>query len=167
MQSRARKGAIVMGPSPWPSLVVSVIVACVLSLGVLRPGPVSAGQAQVSICHRARTGTYSLMTIAEPASRAHLAHGDAQIGDLVPGGSGAVFDEACHPVLLCGAFPSDTLPTGSYSLTCYSCDVLDGVLSCDCEDVFGDPLPTELDLTGCDPTQDIGNNNSQLTCTPC
>ena len=156
-----------MGPSPWPSLVGSVIFACVLSLGVLRPGPVSAGQDHVSICHRARTGAYSLITIAEPAYRAHIAHGDAKIGDLVPGGSGAVFDEACNPVLLCGGFPPDTLPNGSYSLTCTSCDVLDGVLGCDCEDAFGDPGPTALDLTGCDPTQDISNIGGTLTCTAC
>ena len=156
-----------MGPSPWPSLVVFVIVACVLSLGVLRPDPVSARQAHVDVCHRARPGTYSRITIAEPAYRAHLAHGDAKVGDLVPGGAGAVFDEACNPVLLCGGFPPDTLPTGSYRLTCFSCDVLDGELSCDCEDVFGEPLPTSLDLTGCDPTQDISNNNAHLTCTPC
>lgn len=164
MQSRARRGAIVMGPS----LVGSVIVACVLSLGVLRPDLVSAGQARVDICHRARNGTYSPMTIAEPAYRAHIAHGDAKIGDLVPGGSGAVFDEACNPVPPCGGF-FNTPPNGSYRLTCFNCGVSECVLSCNCEDVFGDVdpnNPTSLDLTGCDPTQDITNDNSHLTCTP-
>jgi hypothetical protein len=88
-----------MVPSRWKVLVVSVVVACGLSLGVLRPGPVSAGQDQVAVCHLRNNGTYYRITIAEPAYRTHVAHGDAQVGQEVPGAPGFVFAGNCNIVI--------------------------------------------------------------------
>ena len=156
-----------MVPSQWKSLVVPVVFACVLSLGVLRPGSVSGQNDKQDVCHRESNGTYHLITIAEPAYQNHLDHGDANIGDEVPDGSRLVFNEACEPVLPCGAFAPDTLPSGSYLASCESCGVSAGVLSCSCRNTFGDLFSTELDLAHCDPNLDISNREGVLTCTQC
>ena len=50
-----------------------------------------AGQEKVSVCHLTANGDYVLIDIADPALDAHLAHGDAMVGDG--------FDENCNPIL--------------------------------------------------------------------
>lgn len=46
------------------------------------------------------TGAYSRITIAEAAYDSHVAHGDAGIGDPVPGMAGYAFDSDCLPELV-------------------------------------------------------------------
>lgn len=77
---------------------VFVVVACVSCLGWMSPGLVLAGQDKIPICHREGNGTYHRIDIAEPAYLTHIAHGDKDIGDLVPRMPGYVFDEDCIPV---------------------------------------------------------------------
>lgn len=80
----------------------------------------------------------------------------------------------------CGEFPPNTLPSGNYLRSCAECSVSGCALSCFCADAQTDPnacydnpygVPegcrfTSLDLTGCDSSQDILNENGVLTCTP-
>ena len=56
--------------------------------------------AKVSLCHRSEeTNSYILISIAPAAVPAHLAHGDGQVGDPVPGQPGKVFGADCVPQL--------------------------------------------------------------------
>jgi hypothetical protein len=56
-----------------------------------------AGQAKTELCH-ANSNGYQLISIAEPAVDAHIAHGDASPGEPVPGMDGYEFDATCEPV---------------------------------------------------------------------
>jgi hypothetical protein len=53
---------------------------------------------KVSICHKEGTGDYHLIDISESAEGAHRDHGDAKIGEDVPGQPGKTFDSNCRPV---------------------------------------------------------------------
>jgi hypothetical protein len=56
------------------------------------------GQPKIRVCHRTEGAVdYMLLTVAEAALAAHLAHGDGVIGDPVPGLPGMVFDDNCLP----------------------------------------------------------------------
>jgi hypothetical protein len=72
-------------------------------------GQVSAqGQDLVSICHLDDdTGTWKLITVAEPAVAAHDRHGDGRPGGDVPGMDGDVFNDECEVVA--GFVPIDQL----------------------------------------------------------
>lgn len=72
---------------------VGIIVAGALAL----PGAASAKQAKADVCHDGDAG-WELINIAEPAVDAHLAHGDALPGDLVPDMAGFEFGDDCRPV---------------------------------------------------------------------
>jgi hypothetical protein len=77
---------------------MSVVFAWVLSFGLLSPGSVLAGQNKIDVCHSEGNGSYHMITIAEPAYPSHVNHGDAGVGEPVPGASGFVFDEDCNVV---------------------------------------------------------------------
>jgi len=66
----------------------------------------------------------------------------------------------------CGAFPPNTLPAGSYQLTCTNCSASGCVLGCQCRRIDGSANSTSLDLGGCAFGPDISNLNGVLTCTP-
>lgn len=51
---------------------------------------------KVSLCHRTESGTYHLIDVSVNAEPAHRAHGDAKIGEPVPGRSPLVFGENCR-----------------------------------------------------------------------
>jgi len=50
---------------------------------------------KVEICHRTGNGQYHLIEISTSAEPAHRAHGDAKIGEPVPGSPGKVFSPSC------------------------------------------------------------------------
>jgi hypothetical protein len=53
------------------------------------------GEQKVQICHRTGNGSYHLIEIGAPAEPAHRAHGDAKIGEAVPGSPGRTFGAGC------------------------------------------------------------------------
>lgn len=64
------------------------------------PDPVSAitlhpDANKVEVCHVDGSNNFRLISIADPALPTHIAHGDAQPGDPVPGQSGKKFTESC------------------------------------------------------------------------
>jgi hypothetical protein len=82
----------------WKQLGLTIAVAFGLSLYLLIPSVGLAGQDKVDVCHMEGNGTYHLITIAEPAYPSHVAHGDAGVGEPVPGSPGFIFDEDCNLV---------------------------------------------------------------------
>jgi hypothetical protein len=59
----------------------------------------SLSTAKVDICHSTgRAKHFILITVAESAVAAHLAHGDGHIGDPVPGQNGMVFGSDCTAI---------------------------------------------------------------------
>jgi len=87
-------------------LAVLLIAACdsaeLTSGEALRAGPEeSARQAKVVICHRTSSDSNSFirLEVAGAALSGHLAHGDARVGDPVPGMPDYEFGEDCAPAL--------------------------------------------------------------------
>ena len=54
--------------------------------------------AKVLLCHRTESGTYHSIDVSVSAEPAHRAHGDAKVGEPVPGDPTKVFDQNCRPV---------------------------------------------------------------------
>ena len=52
---------------------------------------------KVSLCHAEGNGTYHLIDVADSAEQAHRDHGDAEIGEPVPGRPFMIFDANCRP----------------------------------------------------------------------
>lgn len=50
---------------------------------------------KVQLCHRTGNGSYHLIEVSVSAEAAHLAHGDAKVGEAVPGSAGRVFTASC------------------------------------------------------------------------
>lgn len=57
--------------------------------------PPTADGARVQLCHRTGNGRYQLIEISRDAEPGHRAHGDARIGEAVPGMAGKVFGAGC------------------------------------------------------------------------
>jgi hypothetical protein len=73
-------------------LLLSVLLL-VISLPVSATPP-----AKVELCHYDRTnGTWSLISVKEKAVAQHLAHGDGEPGEAVPGMNGYTFSATCQP----------------------------------------------------------------------
>ena len=53
---------------------------------------------KVALCHSTGNGSYHLIEVSVSAEPAHRAHGDAKIGEPVPGDATKVFDSECRPV---------------------------------------------------------------------
>ena len=53
---------------------------------------------KVSLCHHTGNGEYHLIDVSVNAEPAHRAHGDARVGEPVPGTQRQVFDASCKPV---------------------------------------------------------------------
>jgi hypothetical protein len=87
-----------MRKAHWKTIGLSVAIACVLSLGLMRPALVTAEQEKQDLCHSEGNGTWHIITIPEPAWQTHYDHGDAGVGEEVPGVEGYVFDEECNLV---------------------------------------------------------------------
>jgi hypothetical protein len=80
----------------WKTSVWTLMLTGLLSLGLLSPATVLAGQDKEDVCHLEGNGTYILINIAEPAYPTHEAHGDVKVGEPVPGSDGFVFDDYCN-----------------------------------------------------------------------
>jgi uncharacterized repeat protein (TIGR01451 family) len=52
---------------------------------------------KVELCHKEGNGSYHLIDISESAEDAHRDHGDAMIGEPVPGRPNMTFDSSCRP----------------------------------------------------------------------
>ena len=64
--------------------------------GILAVGnSAEAAAEKASICHVDDDGGYHLIRVATKALSAHATHGDASIGESVPGMDGYVFGEGC------------------------------------------------------------------------
>jgi len=64
-------------------------------LGISAPVGDDAGP-KIEICHRTGAGFYNLISISVNAEPAHRAHGDAKIGEAVPGQPGKTFGAGCR-----------------------------------------------------------------------
>jgi len=61
-----------------------------------RQEPPSQGEERkVQLCHRTGNGRYHLIEVSISAEPAHRAHGDAKIGEPVPGSPGKMFTASC------------------------------------------------------------------------
>ena len=68
------------------------------ALAVAGAANANNGQAKVDVCHHSEeTNSYILISIAQAALPAHLAHGDGQPGGPVPGQPGMQFGPDCVP----------------------------------------------------------------------
>lgn len=67
------------------------------------------GVAKVDVCHRRDSQGYDLITVADVAFPSHVDHGDAAVGDPVPGVAGFVFDANCAPVEACPCFDASDI----------------------------------------------------------
>jgi hypothetical protein len=57
----------------------------------------SRSSGKVELCHRTESGTYHMIDVSVNAEPAHRAHGDAKVGEPVPGTQKQVFDSSCRP----------------------------------------------------------------------
>jgi hypothetical protein len=53
---------------------------------------------KVTLCHAEGNGTYHLIDVSQSAEAAHRAHGDAKVGEAVPGQPGQIFNSDCQPI---------------------------------------------------------------------
>jgi hypothetical protein len=53
---------------------------------------------KVALCHSTGNGSYHLISVSDSAEPAHRNHGDAKVGEPVPGNSPKVFDATCRAV---------------------------------------------------------------------
>jgi hypothetical protein len=58
----------------------------------------SRSSGKVSLCHREGNGDHHLIDVSVNAEPAHRAHGDAKVGETVPGTQRQVFDANCRPI---------------------------------------------------------------------
>ena len=88
-------------------------------------GAYSLSQGKIDICHRTQDGQkFVLVSVAESALDAHMAHGDGRVGDLVPGAPGRRFGPDCSAVMTSTVIYSnfgpgmafDTDPTHSWTI---------------------------------------------------
>jgi hypothetical protein len=95
-------------------MALLVAFALIVSAGTATAAPAE----KVDVCHLEGTGDYHLISISDNAYPSHVDHGDAMIGEPVPGVEGKKFDEDCNvvdagPVVEPGYNPDAVLLTGS------------------------------------------------------
>lgn len=98
------------------SLVLFValsLAACDSTAPDSATAPSALAAAKTEVCHAtgSETNPYRLITVADAAYPAHVAHGDAIPGAAVPGQDGFAFDDACQSVAVasCPCFSSEDL----------------------------------------------------------
>ena len=60
--------------------------------------PAAKPAAKVDVCHLEGNGSFHLINVSGNALAAHLAHGDVQPGDDVPGNPGKKYSGSCAPI---------------------------------------------------------------------
>ncbi len=73
-------------------MIISILLALIPN------GSASAGATKVDVCHLDGMGVYHLINISANAFDAHVAHGDAAPGKLVPGMTGKKFAPDCSVI---------------------------------------------------------------------
>ena len=81
----------------------------------------AARDGKISLCHATGTERYVLITVSVQAQPAHRAHGDAQVGEPIPGQSGMIFSVDCV------ATPASTALSVTSGFVSFTEDELGGV----------------------------------------
>lgn len=124
------------------------VVAVAMAVGGLAAAPAGAGTSKVEVCHLRGDGSFGLVTVSERALRAHLGHGDALVGDPVPGSAGLVFDDSCTGI------EADRDGDGVVDLQ-DNCPLTANPDQADLDgDLTGDQCDADLDGDGVDNTDD-------------
>lgn len=76
---------------------------------------------KVELCHATGNGTYQKIEVSVSAEPAHRAHGDARVGEPVPGNTTRTFDSSCRPTGGVSPTPTPTpsptpTPTGGHKV---------------------------------------------------
>lgn len=78
---------------------LGVIVILAMLLALVPAGSVSAAVEKVPVCHYDKdAGVFFLINISDNAYDSHLAHGDVEPGDSIPGMLGMAYGDDCSPV---------------------------------------------------------------------
>jgi hypothetical protein len=103
MSRSVNERARALGPRLAPIALAALLVAgCEGAPGVAGPALLATAEApmarmaRVDVCHRNVDGQYVKISVAEAAYETHAAHGDASVGDPIPGRAGYEFDEECQ-----------------------------------------------------------------------
>lgn len=80
---------------------MGIVGGVLVGLGsIIAGGAAQAGQqGKADVCHRDGAGEWRRISVSVNAVDAHRHHGDALVGERVPGADGATFDDRCVPVL--------------------------------------------------------------------
>lgn len=78
-------------------VLILPLLAC-LFLALAGGAAAGASEQRVSLCHHQANGKYALIEVAQASVTAHRAHGDAGVGEAVPGVDAHAFSDACVPV---------------------------------------------------------------------
>ncbi len=91
---------------------LGVLVILAMLVAFLPVGSVFAGTTKVAVCHLDELGVYHLISISESAFPAHVDHGDASPGELVPGMIGKKFAADCSVIDVKTLVDTVTVPAG-------------------------------------------------------
>lgn len=76
-----------------------VIVILAMLLALVPTGSISAAATKVDVCHYDKDAdVFILINISDNAYDKHLAHGDVNPGDAIPGMLGMVYGDDCTPI---------------------------------------------------------------------
>jgi hypothetical protein len=171
--------------------VVNVFLRLVMVGGAFL-GMVSQGWAQVSgdvgsqVCRETQLVAHAAVTTGQPqnpkqliSTAAHVVSPHVTAGTITSECGNCIMGQfvhsmpieeqtTCGPEALddCGEFESNTFPPGTYFDTCTVFGVSGCTLNASCETADQDDNWTTLNLSNCDASQDISNENGVLTCTP-
>lgn len=128
------------------------------------PGTTVAGQERVDVCHIDGTGTYSIITIADPAYDSHIAHGDIAVQTFFVDADGDGFGSTSLTVEAC------TTPEG-FVENSDDCLDSDPAVNPDAVEIPGDGidndcnLDTPDDVDTCEAGTDVSQQSSGDACT--
>lgn len=130
---------------------VKLLLAAGMCAAVLAPVAASAGGAKVDVCHVNGQGDYHLININENAFATHVEHGDAALGDAVPGMVGYVFGDGCAAELAAVDSASGNLTVlvnGTGDDRYLQFDTATGTVSWQADDATFDADVTSFTVTG-------------------